>query len=177
MKTLILTLTSLLSMSILNAQQDDLFAYASPSEPTAVSNGIMTKESVAANAMYLNTVKTSEYSQRISAIQKEVASYDIRTLDIYDTSEKSTYDVVFKRGQSTVIVQYDNNGTVLSTKEFYKDIRLPAGLAVSIAKSYPGWSVTATTLELKYSNQSETLAIYTVSLQLGTEKQKITVRQ
>lgn len=67
-----------------------------------------------------HTKNTVEYmtSKTVRELQKDILDFNLKTETIYDETEKSTYQVVFKNGKSRATVLYNNDGVIFWNNKF-----------------------------------------------------------
>ena len=154
MRTLILSIACF-TVTVLTAQQNDLAFLDSNTIGTksmAPRNYKTTFESP--NSIYLNERSSVQPSIIVKQWREKLANYDLKGNSIFDNSEKATYQVKFKNEQVHIIADYDNNGKILSTKETYKNIKIPLELRVKISKEHPECLFLKTSFHLNYSHKN-----------------------
>lgn len=111
----------------------------------------------------------------IKKLQKIAADYDIKSESIYSNKKTITYDVVFQSNKNYIKAIYDHNGTILSSEEYYEDVRLPSELISQLAKENPGWAFDKSNCKILFSKHSEAMFIYNVKLKKGNISKLITL--
>jgi len=107
-------------------------------------------------------------------LQKIAADYDVTKDAIYSNNKTITYDVVFEANENYIKAVFDHNGTILSSEEYYEDVRIPNALISQLAKEFPGWSFNKSNCTIIYSNEGDAKFQYTVKLKKGNKSKLIT---
>lgn len=168
MRILILTIAGVITLTSLNAQQNDLaFQDLSTIEfedPIKLKREVSTKRK---NSIYLETKAANQESKTVNYWKQKIAAFDLKNTTVYYNSEKATYRIKFKNQQVKIVTVYDNNGGILASKEMFSNIKIPHKLRILISKENPGWSFAKNTYYVAYNKEQ------------GIEKQqyKIQIRQ
>ncbi|AUP77635.1 hypothetical protein [Flavivirga eckloniae] len=170
MKNLFLLIVSVLAVITINAQQNSI-AFLDINtvdfQFEKESNTLTNSEDKRANSGYLKKVYAKETSTEVKKLEHQVLNYNIKNHSIYDDSEKATYRVVFKKKQGKITVVYNNAGDILSSKEQFKNIKIPYKLRVMISKSYPKWSFASNTCSVLYVKNKHVEKTYTIKIRKG----------
>ena len=154
MRNLILVTACVLTLNMINAQQNDLASLDSRiTEIESIKKNDAKVSVERLNSNYLKKRITDQLSGVVKQWKQKIANYDLKRESIFDDSEKATYRIVFKNEQVKIIVIYNNYGEVLETKEMYKDIKIPYELGALISKEYPGWSFAKNVYYVTYSKE------------------------
>ncbi|MFI0429114.1 hypothetical protein [Mariniflexile sp. HMF6888] len=169
MRILILSMVGIFSL-IGTAQQNDLaLLERSTIEAKDTSKGNTT--SVRSNSFYLNELPSNQSSAIVKQWREQLANYNPKSNSIFDDSEKATYSVTFKNKQVNITANYESDGSLLSTQETYKNIKIPFELRMKISKTYYGWSFSKTTYHLSYNHKNGIdNQFYRVQISNGKEK-------
>jgi len=155
MRNLILTTVCVLTLNVINAQQNDLASLDSNMiELERIKKNDAKASIERPNSNYLKESITDQFSGVVMQWKQKIANYDLKSESIFDDSEKATYRILFKNQQVKIIVIYNNSGEVLETKEVYKNIKIPYELAALISKEHPGWSFAKNAYYVAYSKKS-----------------------
>jgi len=155
MRNLILTMVCVLTLNVINAQQNDLASLDSDIiELESIKKNGANASVEGTNSNYLKERITDQFSGIVMQWKQKIANYDLKSESIFDDSEKATYRIVFKNKQVKIIVIYSNKGEVLEAKEMYKNIKIPYELGALISKEYPGWSFAKNTYYVSYSKEN-----------------------
>ncbi len=122
------------------------------------------------NAEYLKIMERQDIPNLARSLEKIVASFDIKELEIYDSKDPSEYEVVFTDGNNTVIVSFDSYGSIIRSMGKFYDVRIPTKSSVTISKKYPGWKFRNTLCLIKYSKKKAVEIMYEVHLVNNKEK-------
>ena len=109
-------------------------------------------EIVAVNYKYLNDVDESDAAQSVKLLQREVASYDLKSSEYYE-DQYENYFISFYIPQGKILASYDKDGNILRTVEKYKNIALPTAVAVSVGTKYPGWTISENAYLVNYHDE------------------------
>lgn len=167
MKHVFLTLVALFIYVTSNAQQNDL-AFLSKND-VETSHSIKRKTAYHGNP-YFRTVAIYGTSKIVTDLQQEVLNFNLKKHTVFDKSEKATYQIVFNKNQGKAVVVYNTDGTIIASKETYKNIKLPYELRVKISKTYPEWAFEKNTYTLNYLNDKDLKALYTIQIKKGNTK-------
>ncbi|MGB3607044.1 MAG: hypothetical protein WA775_09725 [Psychroserpens sp.] len=124
------------------------------------------------NYVYLNETSSVNLASRIEQFHKIVANYDVKTESCYVANKKAKYKVDFKETFNKITATFDENGTILSTKEVYTNVRLPIALSQSISKSYPNWTIDHVECHILYDGDNSS-PTYKVRLKNGSQHKNI----
>ena len=111
---------------------------------------------------------------RIKKLQKIAADYDISKESIYSKNKSITYNVVFETNENYIKAVYDHNGVIITSEEYYEDVRIPYVLTSQLAKEYPGWSFDKSNCKILYSKEEASKFTYTIVLKKGNKSKLIT---
>ena len=125
------------------------------------------------NVEYLKIMERQPVPKQVKSLEKIVASYDIKELEIYNSKSPSVYDVVFAEGKNTVIASFDKYGRIIRSISKFYDVRIPHDPSVTISKNYPGWKFSKTLCLIKYSKGKAVEIMYEVQLVNNKEKKII----
>ncbi|GGH44472.1 hypothetical protein IA57_03145 [Mangrovimonas yunxiaonensis] len=104
------------------------------------------------NASYFDNVYDRNSPNDVKELQREVANYDIKESDVFD-SQMESYDVLFKEkggDKSRIIATFDKEGKILTSFERHNNIFLPSAVRNAIFKEYDGWTLAKTTYKVSY---------------------------
>ena len=176
MRTLILSITCAFIFNNLCAQENDLALLDSKTVETKNINSNKRKPHLASlNSNYLNMSLLGESSNVIKKWKHQLANYNIKDNKIYDDSEEATYQISFKNKQIDIIAKYNNNSELLTTKETYRNIKLPIELMVKISKAYPNYAFIKNSYHYEYNSITDTNLQY-YKVKIGNGKDKITFK-
>ena len=147
------------------------------SNTNEISSKIVNSKTVKINnATYLNshTKDVERLAVNIKTLQKIAADYDITKESVYSKNKEITYDVVFEADDNYIKAVYDHSGIILSSKEYYEDVRIPYVLSSQLAKEYPGWSFDQSNCTISYSKAGEAKFTYSVKLKKGNKSKIVT---
>lgn len=128
------------------------------------------------NEKYLNYSYSDvqQLAARIKTLQKIAADYDITEARVYSKRKTVTYDVVFKTNKNFIKAIYDYKGTIISSEEYYEDVRIPYAIASELAKTYSNWSFGKSSCNILYSVEGDTSFVYNIELIKGDLTKMIT---
>jgi len=169
MKTLFISISVVLTMTVTQAQQ--LVASVDVSKIESETSIHSNKK---LNVNYLDAVNSDESFNAISELQNEVADYNIKSANVFDDSEPAIYDVTFRKGNNHLSVTYDNQGQVLSSNETYFNVPLPVDLRIKVSKRYPDWEFVETKCQISYGHIKGSHKTYDVILKKGKDKITLT---
>ena len=174
MKKCILGLCLLGLTNLISAQND--FAMVTTNVDEIITK--TSKTTKIKNVKYLtsNTNRVDYLAARIMKLQKIAADFDVTKDAIYSKNKTITYDVVFEANENYIKAVFDHSGTILSSEEYYEDIRIPYVLSSQLAEEYPGWAFEKSSCTILYSQDGEATFIYNLKLKKGN-KSKLIVRK
>jgi len=106
------------------------------------------------NSKYLKAIGYNDAAEPVKILTQRVASFDLKSLDIYDDQDKDYY-VYFKIPQGKILAIYDRRGEVIRTSEKFKDISLPLAVSNAIVSKYPGWKIASDVYRVTYVKDGE----------------------
>jgi hypothetical protein len=127
---------------------------------------------VAKNYKYLDKAGAEDVAIPIQQLQRKVATYNIKELDIYE-DEYDYYDVSFIIPEGKILASYDKDGNILRTAEKFKDINLPATIVNSIVSRFPSWSISKNVYLVYYHDRDGIKKTYKIILENGDKRIKI----
>lgn len=173
MKNLFLTIVSVLIINTITAQQNDL-AYLNPNEFEVYNNKTINSEKNAEpTGAYYKKVVRANSSDIVSKLEKQVLNYNLKNKTVYDNSEAASYRVTFKNKSGKALVDYNNDGIILFSKEVYHNIRIPYQIRVSIAQLFPNWAIKKNTYRVNYSRDEHTKKEYSIIIEKGQSSKQL----
>ena len=106
------------------------------------------------NYKYLNALGNEDVAHPVKLLEQKVATFDLKSLAIYEDGEDKDYYVTFNIPQGRILAAYDNKGEIIYTAEKFTDIRLPLVVSNAIVEKYPGWKITGDIYMVKYRENS-----------------------
>lgn len=176
MKTSILLIAYIFTLNVLVAQQNDI-AFLDSNFMESINNTTNVYRSSLSipNSIYLKESTILQSSSIVKQWRDKLANYSLKETSVFNDSEKSTYQVVFKNKQVSIIANYDNNGKIISTNETYKNIKMPFELRNKISKSHPQYSFVKNAYHITYSDKKGTEKQY-YQIQIGNGNEKKTLK-
>lgn len=176
MRTSILLIAYIFSLNVLIAQQSDLaFLDSNIIETESFTTNIYKTDLTKTNSAYLKENETVQFSSIIKQWRDQLVNYNLKDTSVFNNSEKGIYHVVFKNKQVDITVNYNYNGEILSTKETYKNIKIPLELRIKISKVYPEYSFIKNAYHLTYSYKNGIEKQY-YRIQIGNGNEKRTLK-
>jgi hypothetical protein len=123
-----------------------------------------------ANYDYLAEVQNSITPNQVKYLEKVVADWEATKSPKFDGSLEQSFEVTFKSNLGYIATSYDNQGRILMAEERFKNISLPYGVGISIAKKYPDWSIGKTRYTLRYTRGSAPKKRFNVQISNGNLK-------
>ncbi|MEC3907775.1 hypothetical protein VOI54_12150 [Tamlana sp. 2201CG12-4] len=166
MKNVILTLVSVFIINTIHAQHNDL-AYLNTNTFKYYSSPTHLKKETKFSGAYYKAVVNTNSSEIVSKLERQILEYNLKNKSIYDNSEAASYLVRFKSTNAKALVNYNNNGEILSSKEVYKNIKIPDQIRNSIAQSFPNWSTEKSVFKINYTNNKTLKKLYIIVIKKG----------
>ncbi|WP_282124225.1 hypothetical protein [Algibacter mikhailovii] len=173
MKTSFFTLACVCLLNISNAQHNDLALLNENTLYHYKPSTLKKEASSMPSYHYFKTVYNTNTLAVVHKLEKEILSYNIKESRIYDNSEAASYQIKLKQQQAKALVTFNNQGTILSSKEVYQNVRVPYKLRLHIAKSYPNWALEKSTLKVSYNTISGLNKTYIITIERKAQKKKI----
>lgn len=79
----------------------------------------------------------SHPDKKVRAVQEKFVAYDLGK----DYMGFEQYLLLMKTKKGSLVATYDENGTLVSVVENYKNVRVPNEVVYSIVKTFPGWAL------------------------------------
>ena len=152
-----------------------MYSQVEIAETTDNTDVVVSKSMVIKNPGYLTAFKKEEMPERVRKLQKIVADYDIKSLSIYTSKERSIYSVVFTEGNNEIRAVYNQEGTIINCNEAYEAIRLPFALSSKIIKDNPGWAINNVKCTITYSKYSNVKILYKVKLKKDNKRKTVKI--
>jgi ribosomal protein L14E/L6E/L27E len=103
MKTIVLGLIFLGFTNLMTSQNELAYVKVTIDEPAnTVKNSMI-------NSNYYKSLDSKISSVKIRKFQKVVADYDIKGSDVYSSTEKFKYTVVFEEGENQITADYNQD--------------------------------------------------------------------
>ncbi|QYA26151.1 hypothetical protein G3I01_11715 [Gramella sp. MT6] len=115
------------------------------------------------NLNYLEEVEEPDVSDNVSSLEKEAASFDVKSLDEFD-GRKELYTVKFIGTNGFLLADYDWNGKIVKTTERYRNISLPKNLIKSVLNEYPQSQFLKVVYNVNYDVQKEVEKTYRIKI-------------
>ncbi len=115
------------------------------------------------NLNYLEEVEEPDVSDNVSSLEKEAASFDVKSLDEFD-GRKELYTVKFIGTNGFLLADYDWNGKIVKTTERYRNISLPKNLIKSILNEYPQSQFLKVVYNVNYDVQKDVEKTYRIKI-------------
>ncbi len=167
MKHLFQSIMIVFLCSSINAQQNSL-AFLNRSDFDIIHTN--KSRTINYSNAYLRHVAHHSTSKIVEALQKRVSEFKLKHNTIFDESEKATYRIIFNKKQGKAIVTYNTYGSIIASKEIYKNIKLPLKLNIKISRAYPEWALEKNSYSIHYIRDKETKVFYTVQINKGPLK-------
>lgn len=177
MRTLIVLILCVFAFNFLSAQQNELALL--DFESTEPKNHLFNNNlysPTTTNSGYVEVSSSTELSNIIKSWKNRLANYNLKNNPIFDDSEKANYQVTYKNEQVNILAIYNHKGKLLSTKETYKNIKLPLALMINISKAYPKYAFIKNTYHCKYNHKTGVGKSYYV-IQISDGKHKKTIKR
>ena len=126
------------------------------------------------NLNYLEEVEEQGISDNVSSLEKEAASFDVKSLDEFD-GRKELYSVKFIGTNGFLLADYDWNGKIVKTTERYKNISLPKNLIKSVLNEYPQSQFLKVVYNVNYDAQKETEKSYRIKIMNDGKKRNLKI--
>lgn len=110
---------------------------------------------------------------RIMKLQKIAADFDVTKDPIYSKNKTITYDVVFEADENYIKAVFDHSGTIISSEEYYEDVRIPYVWSNQLAEEYPGWAFDKSHCMILYSKEGNAIFNYSLKLKKGNKSKLI----
>ena len=125
---------------------------------------------------YLKEITYDNTAKYIVDLENKVAKFHINSLEAFQRpASAKTYEVKFKSEKGDIIVSYDKDGNIVSTKEHFEDIKLPKEVREIVFKTHPGWFLLGTDYYVNYDYREPSHKYYKVKIGNGTERLNVKV--
>lgn len=126
-------------------------------------------EVYATNYNYLKSVKSNDIESPISSLERKVANFDIKSLNL-DKDRYLTYKVLFYIPKGKISALYDNDSQIIRTIEKFSDVPLPIPVVQSLMKNFPDCSILGDVYSVWYHYKTGAKKSYKITL-LSNDKQ------
>ena len=142
---------------------------------TSNSDAPVKRSKTVKNSDFISAFTKEDMPSRIQKFQKITANYDVTSKPIFEASDPSTYEVVFKEGSNKIVTVYNQEGNILSSEGEFENIRLPYAISKDLSKKYPGWEFNKIHCSINYSENGTTNITYKVRLKNGSNKKTVKI--
>lgn len=125
------------------------------------------------NKAYVNNVIDNTTDSNVKQLETYVANYNVNELDDFNTSRERAFEIQFKQKSNSIVALYDNDGRIISSKEYYRNVLLPHKIRVAISKSYPNWTLYKDSYHVNYNKDSGSKKMYKITLKQGKKKKRL----
>lgn len=129
------------------------------------------------NANYLNSTFLVNSPTKVKILQQQAALYDLENAEVYDSSSKSEYDVVFDTKRSTMNVRYNDMGKIMKSRERFKNIALPTDVIVAVMKAYPDWRFDGNVCTINYKHDQGISTTYKIMISNDNKKKTVKINE
>ncbi len=171
MKTLIISITLILTATMLSAQEvtvlDETRLFYAPLNVVVDQDG----------DSYIYEVNERLGRQFAKdPIGFMNANFDIQSF-INHTADKryNAYLVTFKSTHGSLEADFDKNGKLLETRQQFKNVVLPPYIRNDVHQTYEGWTLTKTKYTARTKGEILANATYKIKLENGREKQTLKI--
>lgn len=126
----------------------------------------------AINYKYLNSVEADASALPVKRLQREVASFDLKTSEFYE-DEYESYFISFYIPEGQILAAYDKDGNLLRTAEKYRNVKLPKAIASTVSDKYPGWGIAKDVYLVSYFEKQGVSKVYKLVLEKGIKRMRI----
>ncbi|REE25937.1 hypothetical protein DFQ09_102529 [Winogradskyella pacifica] len=172
MKTCLLGLI-FLGLANLSSAQNDLAM-----ETSQFNDKDYTPRSISVlNEQYLNLELTAAQPLAVSIkkLQKVAADFDVSKDPVYSKNKSMTYTVNFQSNDNSITAIYDTKGVILSSEEYYEDVRIPLTISSQLAKDYPGWAFLNSSCTVNYEHTNGAEITYVITLKKENKSKSISL--
>lgn len=92
-----------------------------------------------------------------------------------DEGNQQTYQIYLKGDHFNASALYDNEGNLVSAREYYKNKPLPETVAKAVGNLYPGWNVNSDFERITINKNDMTRPFYRIELKKGNQKMHLTI--
>ncbi|MCW5519443.1 hypothetical protein J1N09_06315 [Aureitalea sp. L0-47] len=130
---------------------------------------------VTANSAYLATVQDENTPAVARMLQKQAATYDVRSNKEFDKNVADYFEMVFKNNSGNIDAYYDNKGRIVAASEFFKDVQLPAKVRDEVFKGNDEWKMTSNRYSSSYNDTDLVRRTYKIKLEKGDHKKDVVI--
>ena len=127
---------------------------------------------VATNYKYLDKVSAEDVAVPVQQLQRKVATYNMKDLDIYE-DEYDFYDVSFVIPEGVILASYNKDGKILQSVEKFKNTDLPGSVTNAIITKFPGWVISKNVYLVYYHDLNKVQKKYKITLEKGDQRIKV----
>lgn len=91
----------------------------------------------------------------------------------FDSENLSNYQITISSKDQNMVAYYDEDGNLLSTVEYLKNIEPPVEITRSLASTYPGWKLSKTSFHMAKYQHGKTKEQYNLVLTKDGKKKHI----
>jgi hypothetical protein len=124
------------------------------------------------NYGYLNSIGDKNAAQPVHMLQMRAATYDVKNSDFYE-ADYDNYFISFFIPDGKILAEYDKDGKIIRTTEKFKNIALPKDVATSVAKRFPGWTLSKNVYYVHYTEPYGGKKMYELTLENGDKRLKV----
>ncbi len=124
------------------------------------------------NYDYLKSVKSNSIHPAISLLERKVAKFDVKSLNLEEDRYR-TYTVLFFIPKGKISALYDNDSNIIKTIEKFSDVNLPIHVVKSVLKTYPDWNIESDMFLVNYHCKKGIKKNYKITLQKNGKSIKI----
>ena len=126
------------------------------------------------NVDYLTKVQDPSMSIHVKTLEQRVANCDITKSAKYDGRD-DVFTAVFKSQKGQIKATYNKEGKVLTTSEYFKNIKLPQAIRTLVFKDYPGWVLLNDSYSVSYKDTGDIKKTYKVQIGFGKTRKNFKI--
>lgn len=127
------------------------------------------------NQEYLTSVQESLSPLDAKFLEGIVSQWDAQSAAQFD-GRNELFTTQFNSNKGSVEVSYDNKGTIIKTKEVYRDIAIPIQLKKVIYHRYKDWNIVQSKYYVTYTKDSALKKHFEITIKNGDQKKRIKIK-
>ena len=126
------------------------------------------------NYEYLSSVQQSVTPADAKFLEGIVSQWDAKSSPQFD-GRYELFKTRFSSNKGSVEVSYDNKGTIVRTKEVYRDFALPIQLKQVIFQRYQDWNIIQSKYYVTYNIDQALVKYFEITVENGDEQKRIKI--
>ena len=113
---------------------------------------------------YLEEISSDNLPLSAIYLQKKLSQFELKDSEGFNNGLNET-QIEFNSNDDEIVASFNQEGILISTKEKYYNVNLPANIEAHLLQDYNGWKMIDTRFFVKYKKDKAPLKYYIVRIE------------